>query len=228
MIILTSFLLPLFGEARRVYVRGYFRKDGTYVRPHYRTAPDGNPFNNYSFPGNYNPNTGEITPGDPLKYLERYYNRKRFPSLTRTFSFNLSFDEGLRKAMNSKDEHKLLGERKWKSGSYLSKPEIAEMTLPAFIREQQIQLHSFMFNYILNTQSDCILAIQKALRELGYQVGPLDGVIGPQTRRAIVNFQKDFKLTPNGVIGPETIAKLIEALVIKCQMAKKSTGKFLY
>ena len=27
-------------KARRVKVRGYYRKDGTYVRPHYRTAPE--------------------------------------------------------------------------------------------------------------------------------------------------------------------------------------------
>ena len=62
-------------EARRVKVRGYYRKDGTYVRPHYRTAPDGNPYNNYSFPGNYNPNTGKVTTGNPSTYLKRYYNR---------------------------------------------------------------------------------------------------------------------------------------------------------
>ena len=71
----TFTLYPLEVDAGRVRVRGYYRKDGTYVRPHYRTAPDGNPYNNYSFPGNYNPNTGRITPGDPQKYLERYYNR---------------------------------------------------------------------------------------------------------------------------------------------------------
>lgn len=59
-----------------VSVRGYYRKDGTYVRPHTRSAPDGNPYNNYSFPGNYNPNTGEITGGNPETYLQRYYNRK--------------------------------------------------------------------------------------------------------------------------------------------------------
>lgn len=27
-------------KAHRVRVRGYYRKDGTYVRPHYRTAPE--------------------------------------------------------------------------------------------------------------------------------------------------------------------------------------------
>ena len=63
-------------EAKRVYVKGYYRKDGTYVRPHYRTAPDGNPYNNYSFPGNYNPNTGKFTTGNPSTYLENYYKKK--------------------------------------------------------------------------------------------------------------------------------------------------------
>lgn len=28
------------------YVEGYYRKDGTYVRPHIRSNPDGNPYNN--------------------------------------------------------------------------------------------------------------------------------------------------------------------------------------
>jgi hypothetical protein len=68
-----------------VNVKGYHRKDGTYVQPHSRTRPDGNPYNNYSFPGNYNPNTGRTTPGNPDKYLERYYERKSSPwSLPRT------------------------------------------------------------------------------------------------------------------------------------------------
>jgi hypothetical protein len=64
------------GKGGTVSVRGYFRSDGTYVQPHTRTAPDGNPYNNYSFPGNYNPNTGKITPGNPDSYLKRYFNRK--------------------------------------------------------------------------------------------------------------------------------------------------------
>ena len=31
-----------------VYVNGYYRKDGTYVQPHYRSNPDGYRYNNYS------------------------------------------------------------------------------------------------------------------------------------------------------------------------------------
>ena len=65
----------VFAGGRGGGVRGYTRKDGTYVQPHTRSAPDGNPTNNYSFPGNYNPNTGAITPGNPDTYLQNYYKK---------------------------------------------------------------------------------------------------------------------------------------------------------
>ncbi len=42
-----------------VYVRGHYRNDGTYVNPHWRSDPDGNPDNNWSRKGNVNPHTGE-------------------------------------------------------------------------------------------------------------------------------------------------------------------------
>ena len=44
-------LLPSLLFAKDVYVRGYYRKDGTYVRPHYRSAADGNSYNNWSTKG---------------------------------------------------------------------------------------------------------------------------------------------------------------------------------
>lgn len=50
-----------------VHVHGYYRKNGTYVQPHYRTAPDGIVENNWSFKGNVNPFTGKVgTKGYPL------------------------------------------------------------------------------------------------------------------------------------------------------------------
>lgn len=36
-------------QAGDVHVRGYYRDNGTYVQPHVRSAPDGNPYNNYSY-----------------------------------------------------------------------------------------------------------------------------------------------------------------------------------
>lgn len=41
----------------QVSVKGYYRKDGTYVRPHQRTRPNNTVTDNYSYRGNYNPNT---------------------------------------------------------------------------------------------------------------------------------------------------------------------------
>ena len=47
----------------QVNVGGYYRSNGTYVQPHQRSAPDGVRSNNYSYPGNYNPNSGRTTGG---------------------------------------------------------------------------------------------------------------------------------------------------------------------
>jgi hypothetical protein len=43
-----------------VRVRGYYRSNGTYVQPHYRSNPDGNFYNNWSTYPNINPYTGAI------------------------------------------------------------------------------------------------------------------------------------------------------------------------
>jgi hypothetical protein len=49
-------------------VRGYTRKDGTYVAPHRQSNPDKNFRNNWSTKGNVNPNTGkEGTRTEPPK-----------------------------------------------------------------------------------------------------------------------------------------------------------------
>ena len=53
-----TLILPSFVDAA-VRVRGYTRKDGTYVAPHYRSNPDGISSNNWSTKGNFNPYTGE-------------------------------------------------------------------------------------------------------------------------------------------------------------------------
>ncbi len=56
---LTGSVIEAKGNGGTVHVKGYTRKDGTYVQPHNRTAPDGNFNNNWSTQGNVNPYTGE-------------------------------------------------------------------------------------------------------------------------------------------------------------------------
>jgi len=55
---LALFELGSAAFADDVYVRGYTRKDGTCVAPHYRSTPDGSPYNNWSTRGNVNPYSG--------------------------------------------------------------------------------------------------------------------------------------------------------------------------
>lgn len=53
---------------------------------------------------------------------------------------------------------------------------------------------------------------QTALKLLGYDVGPVDGVKGPLMEAAVKRFQADHSLTPDGIVGPKTMRKLGEVL----------------
>ncbi len=85
--IALSWLIPL-SSAYAVHVNGYYRSNGTYVQSYERTAPDGNPYNNYSYPGNYNPNTGKITGGSAATYLNNYYNHSTGGSYS-TYNYSI-------------------------------------------------------------------------------------------------------------------------------------------
>lgn len=58
------------------YVRGYFRSNGTYVAPHYRSNPDGNFYNNWSTYPNVNPYTGQTG----THHTPRHYPSYNYPS----------------------------------------------------------------------------------------------------------------------------------------------------
>lgn len=75
LLLILSFVLLQTTAVCQVYVDGYSRADGTWVEPHYRSSPDGDPYNNYSYPGNYNPYTGKIAGGKEETYLANYYQK---------------------------------------------------------------------------------------------------------------------------------------------------------
>lgn len=52
------------------------------------------------------------------------------------------------------------------------------------------------------------LAVQQRLRDLGYPVGPVDGIPGRLTIAAVEAFQRQKGLTVDGIVGPVTIAAL--------------------
>jgi hypothetical protein len=74
-LVVALFVTLTVSAAAQTYVEGYTRKDGTYVQGHWRSSPDNNPYNNYSYPGNTNPYTGKTATGNSETYLRRYYER---------------------------------------------------------------------------------------------------------------------------------------------------------
>lgn len=60
-LILLVFSLSLLGQVNPNYhkVKGYYKSDGTYVKPHYRTNRNSTNRDNYSTKPNVNPHTGE-------------------------------------------------------------------------------------------------------------------------------------------------------------------------
>ena len=53
-----------------------------------------------------------------------------------------------------------------------------------------------------------VRTLQARLIELGYLTGKADGVYGKKTASAVMAFQKDYKLTADGIAGKKTLQKL--------------------
>jgi len=64
-----------------------------------------------------------------------------------------------------------------------------------------------------------VMAVQRALTQLGYSAGSVDGVMGPATRRAILAFQKDRGLVEDGRPS-QALVSLLNNLV--AQLPKNS------
>lgn len=53
-----------------------------------------------------------------------------------------------------------------------------------------------------------VSTVQQSLFALGYYTGPIDGDYGTGTRDAVIAFQRDYGLSPDGVVGPQTYDSL--------------------
>lgn len=54
-----------------------------------------------------------------------------------------------------------------------------------------------------------VARVQETLKELGFYTGPLDGVFGPGTETAVMDFQRSVQLADDGVVGPATWGALL-------------------
>jgi Putative peptidoglycan binding domain len=61
-------------------------------------------------------------------------------------------------------------------------------------------------------QGSEVKALQRALASLGYSPGAVDGNYGPSTQRAVARFQSVSNLTQDGILSPQTLLALRNAL----------------
>ena len=89
-LIIAAAAICIFAQSQEVkagnYVSGYFRSNGTYVAPHYRSSANSNFYDNYSTKPNVNPYTGKtgtrVTPPSyrTYRYSTPTYRTYRTPT----------------------------------------------------------------------------------------------------------------------------------------------------
>ncbi len=52
--------------------------------------------------------------------------------------------------------------------------------------------------------------VQQALAELGFDAGPVDGLMGPRTRAGLRAYQRAESLPADGELTPELLRRLLE------------------
>lgn len=68
-------------------------------------------------------------------------------------------------------------------------------------------------------KNQAVRELQEALKELGHDPGPIDGIFGERTEAAVKAFQKAARIAVDGVVGPQTWGA-IEAALAARQEAK--------
>ena len=58
-LLIASIAIPIDNAFSQTYIQGYYRSNGTYVAPHWKSSPDRSYNNNWSVKPNYNPYTGK-------------------------------------------------------------------------------------------------------------------------------------------------------------------------
>lgn len=67
--------------------------------------------------------------------------------------------------------------------------------------------------------------LQQRLKALGHDPGPVDGIFGPLTERAVRSFQRAARITVDGIVGPVTWQALAAAERQRKEAAKTSQRK---
>lgn len=65
----------------------------------------------------------------------------------------------------------------------------------------------------LGSKGTDVMMVQSLLKRIGYNPGAIDGIFGEQTRQAVIQFQRNNGIFPNGIISNKT-SELINQLLL--------------
>ena len=59
-------------------------------------------------------------------------------------------------------------------------------------------------NLFIGSRGDNVVQVQQTLNSKGYWCGTADGIFGPKTYSAVIRFQREAGLDVDGIVGPQT------------------------
>jgi murein L,D-transpeptidase YcbB/YkuD len=230
-------VIGVFGQtnSKHVKVKGYYKKDGAYVQPHYRTAPNSTNIDNFSTKPNVNPYTGKkgyIEPDNNYLPSTNNYNytsqKTEIPSLN--YSNPTTTSPSINYSSSSIDYEEIKKEQeKWMKEEYPKIQEEQERWMKEEYPKIQAEQNRFLKkynstlsttnNYLENSTSVAIKyhhrysledrkIVELALQKLGYYIGTADGYFDTKTISGIKSFQRNTNLNVDGKVGPSTLNRL--------------------
>lgn len=106
-------------------------------------------------------------------------------------------------------QHKTVKKTKRKGDRAKEKAQAAESAAPAAKKAPAAQPKTFLVKR--GVRGEDVKLVQTLLQEMGYPVGEIDGICGPQTVEAIESFQIVNGLLPSGAVDAQTLARMKRA-----------------
>jgi g-D-glutamyl-meso-diaminopimelate peptidase len=79
----------------------------------------------------------------------------------------------------------------------------------------------------LGSRGSDVMEIQALFTKIGYDLGAIDGIFGGRTEQVVRQFQSNYGLTPDGVIGPNTY-RILQRFLIGYDIYTISPGDTIY
>jgi peptidoglycan hydrolase-like protein with peptidoglycan-binding domain len=93
------------------------------------------------------------------------------------------------------------------AGTIATAPSAAPVTRPS----TDVNVSDLDTNAAPSLSSEDTRRVQIALKGRGFDPGPIDGVLNPQTQQALQKFQSTYGIDPRGVVDSQTLLALGEA-----------------